>query len=99
MTINSQASAQSVNVGSAETIWATVPDGTDTPAGPPGGVSTPGGGAGSIPVVPPFEPLSCDECGNTDEDTDADAGPEYCGCCDDTLCERCWAASHMLFMR
>jgi hypothetical protein len=47
----------------------------------------------------PTEPLYCEQCGNGDDDSGPDEGPEYCHCCDDILCERCWTASHVLLMR
>lgn len=42
------------------------------------------------------EILTCDECGAREgEHIDPLSDPEYCECCDQTLCERCWTEQHV----
>lgn len=45
------------------------------------------------------DPLSCASCGNTEEETGEAAAPEYCECCEETLCERCWERGHVSILR
>jgi hypothetical protein len=44
------------------------------------------------------EVLSCSICRNTAEETGEAAAPEWCGCCEADLCEKCWFETHTLVM-
>lgn len=39
--------------------------------------------------------LSCTSCGNTEEEDMWGIGPEYCECCEMTLCDRCYSWLHV----
>lgn len=40
----------------------------------------------------------CHQCHTAAGDLEPEAGPEFCECCEQVLCERCWFASHVLVM-
>ena len=42
---------------------------------------------------------TCEECcGKAGEYLDAMQDPEYCQCCGQVLCERCWFRSHVIVL-
>jgi hypothetical protein len=42
------------------------------------------------------DPLACGACGNTREETTELGAPEWCGCCEEVLCEVCWMRGHVV---
>lgn len=87
--------ATSTKDQTADATTGTVRAGTDTTS-PPVSEIHPGGGAGILWGMDTSEILTCEVCGAREgEHLDPLSDPEFCECCDQTLCERCWTEQHV----